>query len=84
MFTFRRNEASEPPVEWAGQTLRLVSEQWAGTAKMTSVSFGGTYRRPLRVETGDMTIPIRDHVMLARVVMAALVILTVLVGRILK
>ena len=75
MLKTRRLEIREEPIEWAGHSVTLVSRSWLLEAGINTVSLGGEYRRPLYLEIAGRSpdrIPIRDHVMVSRLVGAAL------------
>ena len=75
MIRLRRNQISEGTVELAGQSVSLVSREfalWVGTRWFT---LGVTYRRPAWVEVagkGDVRPAVRDYLMYATIAALAL------------
>lgn len=73
MFRFV-NEERVLPIE-SGSELTLVGAETSVIGRTTWFEGGATYTRPVRVEfRGGKSIPIRDHLMIMRLAMAALVL----------
>jgi hypothetical protein len=64
-----------------GRLVRLIDRRWWMHAQGPGFGFGATYHRPLSVELADETIPIRDHVAIARFLAVAAVVLALISRR---
>jgi len=61
------SEQAGEPIEWAGHRVSMVAETWRADLRLGPVRADAVYHRPARVEVfGGASVPIRDHVMLAR------------------
>lgn len=65
----------------AGGTVRLVERRWWLGAEGPGFGFGASYHRPLAVESAGRTIPVRDHVAIARLLAVAVVMVALVVRR---
>lgn len=76
MFRMRRNEIVDDRIEFAGTSWEVVSSETTLHLGGPGFEFRGSYRRPTRVQpTGeDAGSPIRDHVVVARLLALAFVL----------
>lgn len=85
MIRFRWREVRAAPLEQSGRSVTLVTAQLTATATTPWFGAAASYRFPRRVELGRGSkdaAPIRDHVMLARIIGIAAVAAAGLLGRI--
>jgi len=83
MLRIRRTEIREDPIESGDRSVVLVSQVWFGWLETPWFGLGTSYRRPRHVETtgpNPESRPIHDHVMLAKLA-TALVLITVTLTR---
>ena len=65
-----------------GRAVTLVSRLWTASAGVGRFGVGASYRTPAAVEVeGAEPVPIRDHVMIARLVAILVTIVALLFGR---
>lgn len=87
MLSFRWHEVRAAPVEWSGRSVTLVEARVVASLATPWFGAAASYRFPRRADIeGDaaVSVPIRDHVMVARIAGIALVMATGLLGRIVR
>lgn len=83
MIRFHRHEIRQGPIEWSGRSVTLIGEQWTAWAASPWFAGAATYVRPVRIEESDPAaepLPVRDHVMIVRL-LALLVAIAIVVER---
>jgi len=84
MISIRWQDLQGAPVEWSGRSVTLVGAQVVGSMAIPWFGVAASYRFPRRLEIegdGAVSIPIRDHVMVARIAGVAVVMAAGLLGR---
>jgi hypothetical protein len=85
MVSLRWHEVRGAPVEWSGRAMTLVGAQVVASLVTPWFGAAASYRFPRRAEIEgdvDAAVPLRDHVIVARIAGVTAVAAATLLGRI--